>query len=84
MTGRWVSPVGHDRTRPVVIFHEWKLTGNDRTLRSCARSLQSSTSGHNLNVLMTVEIERSTFEAGDMWHTSCDRTLGFSVRSPRV
>ena len=57
MTGRWVSPVGHDRMRPVVIFHEWKLTGNDRTLRSCVRSLSSSVSDHNLNVLMTIEIE---------------------------
>ena len=81
MTERWVSPVRHDWTHPVVIFHEWKLTGNDRTLRSCIWSLRSSTSGHNLNVLMAVEIERSTFEAGDMWHTSRNRTLGSCVRS---
>ena len=73
MTGRWVSPVGHDRTRPVVIFRFWMLTGNDRTLRSYVRSLQSSASGHNLNVLMTVEIGRSSFEAGDTWHASRDR-----------
>ena len=81
MTERWVSLVGHDRTRPVVIFRDWKLTGNDRTLRSCVRSLSSSVSGHNLNVLMTIEIGRSAFEAGDTWHTSRDRTLGSSVRS---
>ena len=58
MTGRWVSPIEHDRTRPVVDFHEWMLTGNDRTLGFCVRSLRSSTSGHNLNVLMTIEIGR--------------------------
>ena len=34
MTGRWVSPVGHDRTRPVVKCRVWNLTRNDRTLRS--------------------------------------------------
>ena len=81
MTGRWVSPVGHDRTRPVVIFREWKLTGNDLMLRSCVRSLSSSASGHNLNVLMTVEIRRSAFEAGATWHASHDRTLRSSIRS---
>ena len=81
MTGRCVSPVGHDRTRPVVIFCFWMLTGNDRTLRSYVRSLRSSASGHNLNVLMTVEIRRSTFEAGGTWHTSHDQTLGSSIRS---
>ena len=82
MTGRWVSPVGHDRTRPVVIFREWKLTGNDRTLRFCVRSLSSSTSGHNLNVLMTVEIGRSMFEAGASWHASCDWTLAGASAAP--
>ena len=76
MTGHWVSLVGHDRTRPVVIFRFWMLTGNDRTLRSYVRSLRSSVSGHNLNVLMIVEIGRSAFEAGDTSHTSRDRTLG--------
>ena len=81
MTGRWVSSVGQDRTLLVVIFHEWKLTGNDRTLRSYVRSLSSSASGHNLNVLMTVEIGRSTFEAGDTWCASHDQTLGSCVRS---
>ena len=67
MTGCWVSPVGHDRMSPVMIFRKWKLTGNDRMLGSCVRSLQSSASGHNLNVLMTVEIGRSAFEVGDTW-----------------
>ena len=81
MTGHWVSLVGHDRTCSVMIFCEWKLTRNDRTLRSCVRSLSSSASSHNLNVLMTVEIGRSTFVAGATWHTSCDRMLGSSVRS---
>ena len=81
MTGRWVSPVRHDRTRPVVFFCFWMLTENDRTLRSCVRLLRSGASGHNLNVLMTVEIGRSAFEAGDTWHTSRNRTLGSSVRS---
>ena len=56
MTGCWVSLVRHDRTRPVMNFYEWNLTGNDRTLGSYVRSLRSSVSGHNLNVLMTVEI----------------------------
>ena len=79
MTGRWVSPVGHDRTRPVVIFRFWYLTGNDRTLVLVRPVTLSSASGHYLNVLMTVEIGRSVFEAGDTWHTSRDRTLGSSV-----
>ena len=81
MTERWVGPVGHGRTRPVVIFRFWMLTGNDRTLRSCVRSIRSSASGHNLTVLITVVIGQLTFEAGDMWHTSCGRTLGSSVWS---
>ena len=81
MTGRWVSPVGHDRTHPVVIFRKWKLSGNDRTLRSRVRSLSSSASGHNLNVLMTVEIGRSAFEVGATWHASRDRTLRSYARS---
>ena len=58
MTGRWVSPVEHDRTCSVVISRFWMLIGNDRTLRSNVRSLHSSASGHHL----TVEIGRSTFE----------------------
>ena len=81
MTVCWVSPVGHDRTRPVVIFREWKLTRNDRTLRSYVRSFSSSASGQNLNVLMTIEIGRSAFEVDDTWQASVDRTLGSYVRS---
>ena len=81
MTRRWVSPVKHDWTRPVVIYRFWMLTGNDRTLRSYVWSLRNSVCGHNLNVLTTIEIERSAFEVGDTWHTSRDWTLGSSVRS---
>ena len=81
MTRRWVSLARHDRMRSVVIFCFWMLTGNDRTLRSCVRSIRSSASGHNLTVLITVVIGQLTFEAGDMWHTSCGRTLGSSVWS---
>ena len=65
MTGRWVSPVGHDRTHPVVIFHFWMLTGNDRTLDLSVRSLRSSASGHYL----TVGIGRSVFE--ERGHMAC-------------
>ena len=65
MTGRWVSPVGQDRTRPVVNFRLWNLTGNDRTLVLVRPVTLSSASGHYLNVLMTVEIGRSAFEAND-------------------
>ena len=81
MTGRWVSPVGHDRTRPVVIFRFWYLTENDRTLVLVRPITLSSASGHYLNVLMTVEIGRSAFEADDTWQASGDRTLGSCVRS---
>ena len=81
MIGRWVSLVEHDRTRSVVIFCFWYLTGNDRTLVLVRPVTLSSTSGHYLNVLMTVEIERSAFEAGATWHASLDRTLGSSVLS---
>ena len=52
--------------------------------------LHYSASGHNLSALMTIEIERSAFEAGDTWQKSEDRTLGstsdqsdWRVRSPR-
>ena len=77
MTGRWVCPVKHDRTCPVVIFHFWMLTGNDRTLRSSVRSLRSSASGHHL----TIGIGRSVFEVDDTWQALGDRTLGSCVRS---
>ena len=73
MTGRWVSPV--------VIFRFWYLTGNDRTLVLVRLVTLSSASGHYLNVLMTIEIGRSAFEANDMWQASSDRTLGSCVRS---
>ena len=65
MTGRWVSPVEHDRTHPVVKNHLWMLTGNDRTLGFSVRSLCAVVSGHHL----TVEIERSTFE--ERGHVAC-------------
>ena len=74
MTGGWVSPVGHDRTRPVVKIHVWNLTGNDRPASSY---FLTDATGHQL----TVEIGRSAFEAGDMWQASGDRTLGSCVRS---
>ena len=81
MTGRWVSPVGHDRTRSVVIFRFWYLTGNDRTLVLVRPVTLSSASGHYLNILMTVENERLAFEADNTWQASGDRTLGSYVRS---
>ena len=81
MTGRWVSPVGHDRTRLVIIFRLWNLTTNDRMLVLVRPVTLSSASGHYLNVLMTVEIGRSVFEADDMWQASGDRMLGSYVRS---
>ena len=81
MTERWVSPVEHDRMRPVIIFHFWYLTGKDQMLVLLCPITLSSASGHYLNVLMTVEIGRSAFEAGATWHTSCDQMLGSSVRS---
>ena len=81
MTERWVSLVGHDQTRPVVIFRFWYLTGNDRTLVLVSPVTLSSASDHYLNILMTIEIERSAFEADDMGQASGDRTLGSYVRS---
>ena len=65
MTGHWVSPVEHDRTRPVVISCFWMLTRNERTLRSSVRSLHSSVFGHHL----TVGIGRSVFE--ERGHVAC-------------
>jgi len=58
---RWVSPVGHDRTRPVVIFRVWNLTRNDRMLVLVRPVTSSSVSGHHL----TVGIEHSVFEERD-------------------
>ena len=81
MIGRWLCPVKHDRTRPVVIFRFWYLIGNDRTLVLVRPVTLSNASGHYLNVLMTVEIRRSAFEADDMWQALGDRTLGSCIRS---
>ena len=52
MTGRWVSPVGHDRTRPVVKYHFWNLTRNDRTLEAERPISLCAVSGQQ----MTIEI----------------------------
>ena len=52
MTERWLCPVKHDRTRPVVKYRFWNLTGNDRTLeaeRPVSLCIASSP-------LMTIEI----------------------------
>ena len=76
MTERWVSPVKHDRTRPVVISRFWMLTGNDRTLRSSVRSLRSSASGHHL----TVGIGRSVFE--ERGHVACIARPDAEVQRP--
>ena len=64
----------------LMIFRFWYLTGNDRTLVLVCPVTLSSASGHYLNVLMTVDIGRSAFEADDTWQASGDR----SVRSPRA
>ena len=59
MTGRWVSPVGHDRTRPVEEIRFWNLTGNDRTLEAERPVICSGASGQQ----MTIEIERLLLNA---------------------
>ena len=79
VTGRWGPASGRDQ--PDASGREWNLTGNDRTLVLVRPVTSSSASGHNLSALMTVEIGRSAFEAGDTWHTSHNRTLGSSIRS---
>ena len=75
MTGRWVSLVGLDRTRPVasggllemterwgpVSGRSWNLTRSDRTLGSYVRSWHCAVSGHHL----IVGIECSVFEERD-------------------
>ena len=76
MTGRWVSPVGHDRTRPVVIFRFWYLTGNDRTLVLVCPVTSSSASSHHL----TVGIERSVFE--ERGHVTCIARPNAGVQRP--
>ena len=65
MIRRWVSLVEHDQTNPVMIFCLWYLTRNDRTLVLVRPVTLSSAFGHYLNVLMTIEIMRSAFEADD-------------------
>ena len=80
MTGRWLCPVKHDRTRLIEKNRLWKLTRNDRTLGFSVRSLFAAASGR----LLTVEIGRTTFEERDTWHASCDWTLRSSIWSPRV
>ena len=64
-----------------MIFRFWYLTGNDRTLVLVHPVTLSNASDHYLNVLMTVEIGRSAFEAGVTWHASRDWTLRYSVWS---
>ena len=65
MTGRWVSPVEHDWTRPIVDFRKWMLTRNDRTLGFSVRSLLVAASDDHT----TVEIGRIVFE--ERGHVTC-------------
>ena len=74
MTGRWVSPVGQDRTRPIVIFREWKLTRNDRTLRSCIRSLSSSAFGQWKSKDAGVGLQPDAGSLSDRMLTGCVRS----------
>ena len=76
MTGRWVSPVEHDRTLPVVILREWNLTRNNRTLRSSVRLLRSSASGHHL----IIGIGRSVFEERE--YVACITRPNAGVQRP--
>ena len=46
VTGRCQHPVSTDRTRSVMIFPLWNLTGNDQTLALSVRSLDLLASGH--------------------------------------
>ena len=50
--GRWMCPIKHDRTRPVVKYRFWNLTGNDRTLEAERPVGLRAVSGQQ----MTVEI----------------------------
>ena len=59
MTGRWVSPIEHDRMRLVVKFCVWNLTGNDRTLEAEGPVSCSGASGQQ----MTVEIRQLRLNA---------------------
>ena len=76
MTGRWVSPVEHDRMRPVVISRFWMLTRNDRMLWSSVRSLRSSASYHHL----TIGIRHSVFE--ERGHMACIERSDAGVLRP--
>ena len=59
MTRRWLCPVKHDRTRPVVKYHFWNLTANDRMLEAQSLVSCSGASGQQ----MTVEIRRLLLNA---------------------
>ena len=65
LTGHWQGPVKHDRTLPVVKYHFWNLTGNDRTLEVQRPVTFAAASGRP----MTVEIGRSAFE--ERGHVAC-------------
>ena len=77
MTGRWVSPIGHDRTRPVEEIRFWNLTRNDRTLEAEHPVSCSGASGQQ----MTVEIRWLLLNV--VWHVANIGRLdaGFRVRS---
>ena len=52
MTGHWVSPIGHGRTRLVEEIRFWNLTGNDRMLEAQSPVSLCTASGQQ----MTVEV----------------------------
>ena len=79
MTGHWVSPVEHDRTRPIMKFCVWNLLEMTGRWGPVSDHFLTDASGHQL----TVEIGRSAFEVGDTWRRFEDRTLGSCVRSIR-
>ena len=53
-----MSPVKHDRTRPVEEIRFWNLTGNDQTLEAQCPVSYTAASGH----VWTIEIGHSVFE----------------------
>ena len=65
MIGRWLSPVGHDRTHPVVSGTLLEMTGRRGPVSG---HVQTNVSGHHL----TVEIGQSVFEVDDTWQASGD------------
>ena len=69
-----LRPIMTDRTRPVMSGTLLEMTGRWR-LR--VWSVEAAASGRQI----TVDIGRTTFEGGDMWRVSRDRTLRSSVRS---